>query len=433
MDLSERRFVASKVRMAVLFTTITSMAAGVCFGLLAYWTTHSDEELDAALLRAVVREVEQHYVEEVPRKLLVDNAIRGLLAGLDDHSQLLDERTLLALKEDTAGTFGGVGLSIGVIDGHLTVIEPLPDTPAARAGIVAGDRLLQVDHRPVRRLADAVQSLRGRPNTSVHVRVGRSTATAAPNSNGGTAHGGEKHPPAEEQGSGRKPLDFAITRANINVPSARGHMLEPGYGYVRIGQFNDTTCDDLAALVADFTAKAPLRGLIVDLRDNPGGLLTTSVAVADAFLGHGVIVSIEGRLREIAQRHEADPEEIAASAALAVLLNRGSASASEVVAAALQDHGRATVVGSRSYGKTSVQSVMHFNNRRAIKLTTARYFTPAGRALDDTGVTPDIAVDRHSGESGRDHHQRVVAVALAHLKSKTPTNRPGTAMRSARR
>ena len=430
MDLSERRFVASKVRSAVLFTTITSMAAGVCFGLLAYSVSHAEEELDAALLRAVVREVKEHYVEEVPREMLVDNAIRGMLAGLDEHSLLLDERTLIALREDTAGAFGGVGLEIGLIDGHLTVIAPLPDTPAARAGIVAGDRLLEVDHRPVRRLADAAQALRGRPNTSVHVRVDR-PATAVGASDGEAPDGGEAHSPAEETASppaerrARNPLDFAITRAHINVPSARGRVLAPGYGYVRIGQFNDTTRDDLAALVADFAAKAPLKGLIVDLRDNPGGLLTTSVAVADAFLEQGVIVSIEGRLPEIAQRYEADAEDITGGAALAVLLNRGSASASEVVAAALQDHGRATVVGSRSYGKTSVQSVMHFNNKRAIKLTTARYVTPSGRALDDTGVTPDIAVPRQNGASAQDHYQRVVAVALAHLQEGTGNRKAG--------
>lgn len=396
--------VGGKVRTLVLLGIGASMAAGVCLGMLCYWVLRSDEERDLALLRAVLDEVEQRYVDDVPRRRLVDNAIRGLLAGLDDHSQLLDPRTLAAMQERATGAFGGVGLEIGVVGGHLTVIAPLPDTPAARAGIVAGDRLVAVDDRPVKRLAELAQALRGPPETSVNVRVARP-------------------PPAAREGQGAAPqapppqtLEFTLTRARINLPSARGRLLEPGYGYVRITHFGATTVDDLAGLVEEFAAAQPLLGLIVDLRGNAGGLFAASLAVADAFLEQGVILTVDGRAAQADQRYVAEPGDITAGAALAVLLNRGSASASEVVAGALQDHDRAVVVGTRSYGKTSVQTVMHFGGKRAIKLTTARYVTPAGRRLDETGVTPDIAVARDDGEAAADYRERLMAAALAHLK-----------------
>lgn len=385
-----KRIVAGKTRALLLLCVGASMAAGVCLGLLCYWALRSDEEREMALLRAVMGEVETSYVDDVPRRRLVDDAIRGLLAGLDDHSQLLDAHALATMRERATGVFGGVGLEIGVVDGHLTVIAPLPDTPAARAGIVAGDRLVAVDDRPVRRLGELAQALRGPPDTNVSVRVAR--------------------PDPHET------LEFTLTRARISLPSARGRLLAPGYGYARVSHFSTTTLDDLAGLVAELSSARPLRGLIVDLRGNTGGLFTASVQVADAFLERGVILTVDGRAEAAAQRFEARQGDITAGAALAVLLDRGSASASEVVAGALQDHRRAVVVGTRSYGKASVQTVMHIGGERAIKLTTARYVTPAGRRLDETGVTPDIAVPRRDGETAADHRERVVAVALAYLK-----------------
>ena len=389
MELPER-IVAGKMRALLLLCVGASMAAGVCLGLLCYWALRSDEEREMALLRAVVDEVEQRYVDDVPRRRLVDDAIRGLLAGLDDHSQLLDAHALDAMRERASGAFGGVGLEIGVVDGHLTVIAPLPDTPAARAGIAAGDRLVAVDDRPVQRLGELAQALRGPPDTNVSVRVARPDP--------------------------RETLEFTLTRARINLPSARGRLLAPGYGYARVSHFSATTLDDLAALVTELSSAHPLRGLIVDLRGNTGGLFTASVRVADAFLERGVILTVDGRAEATAQRFEARQGDITDGAALAVLLDRGSASASEVVAGALQDHRRAVVVGTRSYGKASVQTVMHVGGQRAIKLTTARYVTPAGRRLDETGVTPDIAVPRRDGETAADHRERALAVALAYLK-----------------
>lgn len=427
------RFALAKARTMVLLATAGCMAAGVCLGVLAYWATNSEREIENALLRAVVRQVENSYVEEVPRSRLVDDAIRGMLANLDDHSMLLDERALAVMQEQAAGGFGGVGVVLGVREGRLTVIEPLPDTPAARAGILAGDRLLEVDHRPVRRLSDASRALRGHPDTNVHVRVHRLPVpdSAVPRQHPFTAQpaSGMQQDAPSEQTSAAAPraqpvedhLDFDITRALIAVSSVRERMLMPGYGYLRIRQFNEHTEGDLAGALASLAAEGPLDGLVVDLRDNPGGLLSASVAVADAFLESGVIVSIVGRARAETQEFSADAEAHAEDVALAVLINQGSASAAEIVASALQHHGRAVVIGTQSYGKGSVQSITHFpviseRARRALKLTTARYFTPAGRSLDNTGVTPDIAVPPLADERAKDYEARLLEEVFAHFR-----------------
>lgn len=379
----------------MLCAVTASLGAGVCLGALAYRAANAEREAQDALLRAVLRQVERHYVQEVPRARLVDDALRGVLAGLDDHSSLLDERALVAMQEDTVGSFGGVGVTLGLVRGHLTIIEPLPDTPAARAGVHAGDRLLQVDHQPVRHPHGAASALRGRPDTAVHVRVSRAANTD------------------------RRQLDFEITRALIALSSVRGRVVDTGYGYLRIHQFNKNTADELGDALAEITAAGPLDGLVLDLRDNPGGLLLASVAVADAFLTDGVIVSIASRAPAHRQVFEADADAIAEGVALAVLVNRGSASAAEVVASALQHHGRAAVIGTESYGKASVQTVLHFpKGRRAVKLTTARYRTPAGRSLDQTGVVPDIVVAPRANEPAHEHRQRVLDAAVAHLRER---------------
>lgn len=411
----------------VLFAVAGSMAAGVCLGVLGYLATNSEREIEDALLRAVVRQVEHHYVEEVPRRRLVDDAIRGVLANLDDHSALLDERALAIMQEQAAGGFGGVGVELGVVEGHLTIIAPLPDTPAARAGILAGDRLLEVDHRPVRRLGEASRALRGQPDTSVHVRVHRLAPPASRSARQHPPQGVAQEDAVSEQAADDAPpaearrLDFDITRALIALSSVRGRVLTPGYGYLHIRQFNENTEDDLASALADLAAEQPLDGLVMDLRDNPGGLLIASVAVADAFLESGAIVSIAGRTPDEAQEFAADAEARAQGVALAVLVNQGSASGAEIVASALQHHGRAVVIGTETYGKGSVQSIMHFPSisekaRRALKLTTARYFTPSGRSLDNAGVTPDIVVPPQADERAKDYEQRLLDAAVAHFR-----------------
>ncbi len=408
-DASRHRLVLSKARATAGWPIMASMAVGLGLGVFAYWTTSSERELEDALLRAVVREVEKNYVEEVPRARLVDEAIGGMLASLDGHSGLLDERALTILQDEADGGFGGIGVRLGMVDGQLTVVETLPDTPAERAGILADDQLLQVDHQPVRQVSDAARVLRGRRDTPVHVRVRRDAPAAAATS---TA----SHPASAGAGQ----FDFDLTRALIPLPTVYELPMVPGYGYVRIAQFQEQTVEELAEALVTLAAERPLEGLVMDLRDNPGGLLGTSIDVADAFLASGVIVSVAGRGEGETREFTADADVLAEDVALAVLVNQTSASGAEIVAAALQHHGRAVVLGTKTYGKASVQTITHFPGvsriaRRALKLTTARYLTPAGRSLDKVGVVPDITVPPDDDEPDVDYDERLIREALVHF------------------
>ena len=380
------------LRPTVLFGIVASMACGIMLGVMAFWklTDFADKTRDERMLLSVVREVGESYIDEVPRSELIDNAIRGVVRGLDDHSSYLDARALATMEEETRGHFGGIGVELDLVDGYFTVVSPIDGAPAANAGILAGDRLVEVDHKSLKGQSwrDTVNWLRGKPGTEVHVRIRRAADLS---------------------------LDFDLTRDTINVPSARGRSLVDGLGYVRISQFNDTTADDLANVVNDLRQSSSLTGLVIDLRNNPGGLLTAAVDVADAFLAEGVIVATDGRLPDSERTYEAEPGDLIDGGPLAVLINNGSASASEIVAAALQDHDRATVLGTRSYGKGSVQSVMYIRSQRAIKLTTARYLTPAGHSLQSSGVIPDVAVPKLDAESRPDYDERLIAAAVAAL------------------
>ncbi len=382
------------LRPITLFGIVASMIGGVGIGILAFWavTGHRETLRDERLLLSVVRRVGDYYVEDVPRSRHIDNAIRGIIDGLDDHSVFLDERELLDMEVETSGRLGGIGIELGMVDGYITVLDALDDTPAARAGIVAGDRIIEVDHQSLRghTLREAVDDLRGEPGTRVRLRIRRHAAADS--------------------------LSFDITRDLINIPSVQGRLLDPGYGYIRVSLFNNSTAEELARVLASLVGDGPLDGLVMDLRNNPGGLLTASVAVADAFLTDGLIVYTEGRVPNSEVRYAAAAGDLIDGAPLAVLINGGSASASEIVASALQDHQRAIVLGTRSFGKGSVQSVMYFQKRRAIKLTTARYLTPTGRFIQSGGVVPDVAVAAAEGESREDYDQRLLAAALAGLR-----------------
>ena len=379
-------------RPLTLFAVLASMGAGVVLGMSAFLATSYRQAPNEGLLLSVLRQVGEQYVDDVPRSQLVDDAIRGALAGLDDHSVLLDEAAMRDLQQRSSGRFGGVGVEVALVDGYVTVVSAVADAPAARAGVKAGDRLIAVNHATLRgrTLNDAVADLRGQPGTDVHVRVRRNDMAA--------------------------PLDFDLTRTTVKAPSVRGRLLEPGYGYVRIARFNDATADGLADAVAGLVGDEALRGLVVDLRANPGGLLRAAVSVADAFLEEGLIVYTEGRGDMVAQRFEATPGDLLNGAPLAVLIDRGSASAAEVVAGALKDHARGTLLGSKSFGKGSVQALMHFRQRRAIKLTTAHYFTPAGHAIEAVGIAPQIPLETQDGERRSDYSQRLISRALRHLK-----------------
>ena len=309
------------------------------------------------------------YVEEIDDKTLLENAIRGMLSGLDPHSAFMAGQEYDALQETTAGEFGGLGIEVGRENGYIKVISPIDDTPADRAGIEAGDLIIQIDNKPLRELTpeEAANMMRGEPGTEVTVTIAR---------------------------EGMEPFELSVVREVIAITSVRSRILEPGYAYVRIAQFRINTGEELEDELRElYEEHGELKGVVLDLRNNPGGVLQASVRVVDAFIEEGSIVSTKGRLEGNDMTFSASLATIAPDVPLAVLVNNGSASASEIVAGALQDHGRAVVMGTQSFGKGSVQTVLPLDDARAIKLTTSLYYTPSGRSIQAQGITPDIIVD----------------------------------------
>ncbi|MBP0047107.1 S41 family peptidase [Marinobacterium sp. AK62] len=313
--------------------------------------------------------IKQAYVEPVDDRDLLEDAIRGMLTGLDPHSAYLEPEAFESLQIHTSGEFGGLGIEVGLEDGFIKVIAPIDDTPAQRAGVRAGDMIIRLDDTPVQGmdLNEAIDLMRGEVGTPIRLTIMR---------------------------EGRdQPLEIKIVRDVIKVKSVRHELLEPGYGYLRISQFQSHTGEDTVAAIRSLAEEAPLKGLVLDLRNNPGGVLQAAVAVSDAFLTEGTIVYTEGRLPNSELRFNASSETVAPDTPLVVLINGGSASASEIVAGALQDHERALIMGTDSFGKGSVQTVLPLGQERAIKLTTARYFTPGGRSIQAQGIKPDLRVD----------------------------------------
>ena len=314
--------------------------------------------------------IKQDYVEEVADKALIENAIRGMLAGLDPHSTYLDAEEFKELQEGTSGEFGGLGIEVGLEDGFIKVIAPIDDTPAQRAGIKAGDLVIRIDDKSVKgmSLEEAVNLMRGTPGTEITLSIVR-----------------------EEED---KPIKVTLKRDIIKVASVKGRLLEGAFGYVRISHFQARTSEDLVETITRLREQADpeFKGLVLDLRNNPGGVLNGAVAVSDAFLTEGVIVYTKGRDEESRLDFSAAPDDILEGAPMVVLVNEGSASASEIVAGALQDQRRAVILGSRTFGKGSVQTIIQLNTNAAIKLTTARYFTPSGRSIQAEGIEPDIVL-----------------------------------------
>ncbi|PHS71541.1 MAG: peptidase S41 [Methylophaga sp.] len=315
--------------------------------------------------------IKNSYVDPVEDKELLKNAIKGMLAGLDPHSTYLDLEDFKELREGTSGEFGGLGIEVTMEDGFVKVVSPIDDTPAARAGVQAGDLVIRLDDTPVKglSLSDAVDIMRGEPDSKILLTIIRE---------------GED-----------KPLKIELIRAIIKVKSVKNKMLEPGYGYVRISTFQQHTGVSLKEAISSLKAESEgkLKGLVLDLRNNPGGLLNAAVAVSDAFITKGLIVYTEGRVADADQKFHAKPNDLLKGAPLIVLVNGGSASASEIVAGALQDHGRAIILGTKTFGKGSVQTVMPLSNDSAVKMTTARYFTPSGRSIQAEGIVPDIITE----------------------------------------
>jgi carboxyl-terminal processing protease len=320
----------------------------------------------------VFEQVRTHYVEKPDESKLIESAINGMLNGLDPHSSYMDSKSFRGMQEETRGEFGGVGIEVTLENGFIKVVAPIDDTPAAKAGIRAGDVITHLDGESVQGLTlnQAVEKMRGRENSMIRLEIMR---------NGNEA-----------------PIDIAITRARIQVRSVRMKIEGNDVGYIRITQFTEQTTDGLMKAITQITNQIPndkLKGYVIDLRNNPGGLLDQAVSVSGAFLEHGEIVSIRGRDPEETQRFNARSGDLTKGKPLIVLINGGSASASEIVAGALQDHRRATLVGTRSFGKGSVQTIIPLSSGNgALRLTTARYFTPSGCSIQAKGISPDIEV-----------------------------------------
>jgi carboxyl-terminal processing protease len=326
---------------------------------------------DIRIFVEVFHKIKKDYVEKISDEDLLENAVRGMLAGLDPHSSYLDTDGYLSLQEGTTGEFGGLGIEVGMEDGLLKVIAPIDDTPAKRAGVQAGDIIVRLDDTPVKgiSLGDAVKSMRGKSGTTIRISVLRE---------------GED-----------KLLELTIKRAVIQIQSVKSRFLEPGFAYLRVSHFQSRSGGDLAKQIETLKkTTSELKGVVLDLRNNPGGVLSSAVAVSDAFLTNGRIVYTEGRVKESELEFNAKPPDLIDGAPLIVLINEGSASASEIVAGALQDRGRAIIMGRRSFGKGSVQTILPMNNNAALKLTTARYFTPSGRSIQAEGIIPDIVIDK---------------------------------------
>jgi carboxyl-terminal processing protease len=338
--------------------------------------------------------IKTNYVEPVEDKKLITEAINGMLTGLDPHSAYLDQEAFRDLQVGTQGQFGGLGIEVGMEDGFVKVISPIEDTPAFKAGIKPGDLIIKLDDTPVKGMSlnDAVKKMRGKPNTSIILTISRKGESA--------------------------PIVVTLTRAVIRVQSVKSKMIEPGYAWVRVSQFQEATPESMVKHIDGLFKQGPVKGLVLDLRNDPGGLLHGAVAISSAFLpAKTLVVSTDGRAEDSRKKFFASPEDYARGSRsedvlkalpaavktvpMVVLVNGGSASASEIVAGALQDHKRAIVIGTQTFGKGSVQTIMPLGNNTAIKLTTARYFTPGGRSIQAKGITPDIVVEDPSDVQAR--------------------------------
>ena len=347
------------------------MITGFCLSSGVVASKPEKEAVPMQELRAfaeIFGRIKKDYVEAVDDVDLLESAIDGMLSGLDPHSTYLNPKEFKDLQEGTSGEFGGLGIEVGIEDGFIKVIAPIDDTPAQRAGVKSGDLIIRLDGKPVKGmgLEEAVGLMRGKPGTSIVLTIVREAEN--------------------------KPLKISIKRAIIKSVSVKSKILEEGYGYIRLSHFQTRTTEEMLRQISKLKSEsaAGLNGLVLDLRNNPGGVLNGAVSVSDAFLTDGLIVYTKGKQASSRLDFRAEPDDILEGAPIVVLVNGGSASASEIVAGALQDHKRAVIMGGQTFGKGSVQTIIPVNGDSAVKLTTARYFTPSGRSIQAQGITPDI-------------------------------------------
>jgi carboxyl-terminal processing protease len=325
--------------------------------------------------------IEKNYVEKVDSKTLLQGAINGMVKSLDPHSTFLTADMYKELQTETRGSFGGIGIEITILNDVLTVVSPIEDTPAYIAGIKPGDQIVKIDDKSTKGISimDAVKKLRGPEDTKVKLSIMRKDLA--------------------------QPKDYTITRSVINIKSVRTKVYEDSIGYVRVSSFQERTAEELKKALREInkTAKKPLDGIILDLRNDPGGLLDQAVRVSDVFLKSGTIVSIKGRVKNLESKFSARDDGDEPTCPMVVLVNEGTASASEIVAGAMQDNGRAVILGTQTFGKGSVQTVIPFEDGSALKLTTAKYYTPKGRSIQAEGIAPDINLEFSRAPEEKNH------------------------------
>jgi carboxyl-terminal processing protease len=366
----------TRAALVVVIGVVMGLSLSLGGNLLAQRSMAPEPDVSlqqARLFAEVMERVKHDYVEPLDDSELLESAIRGMVADLDAHSEYLDADEYRDIRISTTGSYTGVGIEVGVVDGAITVISPIAGSPAARSGIRSGDTILAVDGESVEsgNLKDTIGRMRGRPGSDVSVTVKRDDETVL----------------------------HLMRREVVRVASVYSELLRPSFGYARLSQFNETTARELSRAIDELVDAndGMLDGLVLDLRNNPGGVLDAAVDVADLFLDEGVIVTADGRTSEARFSRSAHRGDVLDGGGLVVLVNSGSASAAEIVAGALQDQARALVVGTTTFGKGLVQTVMPLSRGRAIKLTTSRYYTPSGDSIHETGITPDVYIDDTAG------------------------------------